>query len=76
MGCSRPAGRLFAMLTHHAHVALALGMLVIAGINAWLMLESFGGRTPKTASRRRAALHRWLGQAYLGVYLHCCSCPC
>ena len=57
------------MLTHHAHVALALGMLVIAGINAWLMLESFGGRTPKTASRRRAALHRWLGRTYLAVYV-------
>ncbi len=57
------------MLTHHAHVALALGMLAIAGINAWLMLESFGGRTPKTASRRRAALHRWLGRTYLAVYV-------
>ena len=57
------------MLSHAAHVALALGMLVLAAVNAWLMLEAFGGRTPPSASRRRATLHRWIGRAYVATYV-------
>ena len=57
------------MLSDQAHIALALGMLVLGTVNAWLMLEAFGGRTPKDASRRRAALHRWFGRTYGVMYV-------
>jgi len=57
------------MLTHQVHVFLALVMVVLGGVNAWLMLEAFGGRTPKEASRRRAAMHRWIGRTFVVIYL-------
>jgi len=57
------------MLDPEIHVALALAMVALGAGAAWIMLEAFGGRTPKEKSRRRAALHRALGRSYAVIYL-------
>jgi len=57
------------VLSSDLHVLLACAMVLLGGGAAWLMLEAFGGRTPKERSRLRAALHRALGRAFVAIYL-------
>ena len=57
------------MLNPTVHIALALAMVVLGSGAAWIMLEAFGGRTPKERSRSRARLHRLLGRAFVLIYL-------
>ena len=54
------------MLSQHTHVALALGMLVLGTINAWLMLEAFGGRTP--IRQDRVFARSLYGGRHFGVF--------